>query len=240
MRDDHRPYSLKVALARIEAFWVSCFIRPQLDSLGRHSMIMKPWFLKLYGRNIHFGESVHVITAKDRTVRLTTWAMNEHQGEIHVGAFVLLCPGVRIDSASAVTIGESSMIAAGAYLTDADWHDIYDRTQAIGRTSPVILGNNVWIGDGAIVCKGVSIGDNSIIGAGSVVTQDIPSNVIAAGNPAKVLRPLDPEQPLTTRRSLLEDGDALAAQMDSLERWARADKTWPTWLRSIIAPTNKH
>ena len=203
-------------------------------------MIMKPWFLKLYGRNIHFGESVHVITAKDRTVRLTTWAMNEHQGEIHVGAFVLLCPGVRIDSASAVTIGESSMIAAGAYLTDADWHDIYDRTQAIGRTSPVTLGNNVWIGDGAIVCKGVSIGDNSIIGAGSVVTQDIPSNVIAAGNPAKVLRPLDPEQPLTTRRSLLEDGDALAAQMDSLERWARADKTWPTWLRSIIAPTNKH
>ena len=201
---------------------------------------MKPWFLKLYGRNIHFGESVHVITAKDRTVRLTTWAMNEHQGEIHVGAFVLLCPGVRIDSASAVTIGESSMIAAGAYLTDADWHDIYDRTQAIGRTSPVTLGNNVWIGDGAIVCKGVSIGDNSIIGAGSVVTQDIPSNVIAAGNPAKVLRPLDPEQPLTTRRSLLEDGDALAAQMDSLERWARADKTWPTWLRSIIAPTNKH
>jgi hypothetical protein len=132
------------------------------------------------------------------------------------------------------------MIAAGAYLTDADWHDIYDRTQAIGRTNPVTLGSNVWIGDGATVCKGVSIGDNSIIGAGSVVTQDIPSNVIAAGNPAKVLRPLDPEQPLTTRRSMLEDGDALAAQMDALERWTRADKTWPTWLRSIIAPTNKH
>ena len=45
MRDDHRPYPLKVALARIEAFWVNRFIRPQLDTLGRHSMIMKPWFL---------------------------------------------------------------------------------------------------------------------------------------------------------------------------------------------------
>ena len=48
-------------------------------------MIMKPWFLKLYGRSIHFGESVHVITARDRTVRLTTWAMHEHQGEIRIG-----------------------------------------------------------------------------------------------------------------------------------------------------------
>ena len=181
MRNDHRPYRLKVALARLEAFWVQHFIRPQLDALGRHSMIMKPWFLKLYGKGIRFGESVHVITARDRTVRLTTWAMNNHQGNIDVGDFVLLCPGVRIDSASLVTIGESSMLAAGAYITDADWHDLYDRTEAIGRTTPVTLGSNVWIGDGATVCKGVSIGDNSIIGAGSVVTQNIPSNVIAAG-----------------------------------------------------------
>lgn len=240
MRDDHRPYRLKVALARLEAFWVNRFIRPQLDALGRHSMIMKPWFLKLYGRGIHFGESVHVITARDRTVRLTTWAMHEHQGDIQIGDFVLLCPGVRIDSASSVSIGESSMLAAGAYITDADWHDIYDRTQAIGRTSPVSLGDNVWIGDGAIVCKGVSIGDNSIIGAGSVVTQDIPSNVIAAGNPARVVRSLDPEQPLITRRSMLENGDDLAQRMDGLERWVRADKTWGNWLRSVIAPNKKH
>ena len=135
MRNDHRPYRLKVALARLEAFWVKHFIRPQLDALGRHSMIMKPWFLKLYGKGIRFGESVHVITARDRTVRLTTWAMNNHQGNIDVGDFVLLCPGVRIDSASLVTIGESSMLAAGAYITDADWHDLYDRTEAIGRTT---------------------------------------------------------------------------------------------------------
>ena len=240
MRDDHRPYRLKVALARLEAFWVNRFIRPQLDALGRHSMIMKPWFLKLYGKGIRFGESVHVITARDRTVRLTTWAMNDHQGNINVGDFVLLCPGVRIDSASLVTIGESSMLAAGAYITDADWHDIYDRTQAIGRTAPVTLGANVWIGDGAIVCKGVSIGDNSIIGAGSVVTQDIPGNVIAAGNPAKVIRELDPEKALTTRRSMLENGEDLAQRMDALERWVRADNTWGSWLRSLFAPTNKH
>ena len=115
-----------------------------------------------------------------------------------------------------------------------------DRTEAIGRTTPVTLGSNVWIGDGATVCKGVSIGDNSIIGAGSVVTQNIPSTVIAAGNPATVIRALDPAKPLTTRRAMLEDGDDLAQRMDDLERWVRADNTWRSWLRSVFAPTNKH
>lgn len=186
MRKDHRPYALKRLLGRFERFWVNHFIRPQLDSMGQHPMVMKPWNLKLYGAGIHFGESIHVITAKDRTVRLTTWAMHQHQGHIELDDYVLLCPGVRIDSASRVRIGASSMLAAGVYITDADWHDLYDRTRAIGTTAPVTLGENVWVGDGSIVCKGVNIGRNSVIGAGSVVASDIPDNVIAAGNPAKV------------------------------------------------------
>ncbi|MEG1551379.1 MAG: DapH/DapD/GlmU-related protein, partial [Oscillospiraceae bacterium] len=53
---------------------------------------------------------------------------------------------------------------------------------------PVHIGNNVWIGAGAIILPGVNIGDNSVIGAGSVVTKDIPENVVAVGNPCKVLR----------------------------------------------------
>jgi acetyltransferase-like isoleucine patch superfamily enzyme len=52
----------------------------------------------------------------------------------------------------------------------------------------VIIGDNVWIGGNAVVCPGVWIGDNTVIGAGSVVTKNIPSNVIAAGNPCKVIR----------------------------------------------------
>ncbi|MDZ7686153.1 MAG: DapH/DapD/GlmU-related protein [Gammaproteobacteria bacterium] len=73
------------------------------------------------------------------------------------------------------------MFAAGAYVTDADWHDVYDRTRTIGTTRPVTLEQNVWVGDGAIICKGVTIGENSVIGAGAVVTSDVPANVIAAG-----------------------------------------------------------
>ncbi len=55
---------------------------------------------------------------------------------------------------------------------------------------PIVIGNNVWIGGGAIICAGVSIGENSCIGAGSVVVKDIPSDVVAAGNPCRVIRKL--------------------------------------------------
>ena len=240
MRNDHRPYRLKVALARLEAFWVKHFIRPQLDALGRHSMIMKPWFLKLYGKGIRFGESVHVITARDRTVRLTTWAMNNHQGNIDVGDFVLLCPGVRIDSASLVTIGESSMLAAGAYITDADWHDLYDRTEAIGRTTPVTLGSNVWIGDGATVCKGFPSATTPSSAQALLSLKTSQATLSLQAIQLRLSERLDPTKPLTTRRAMLEDGDDLAQRMDDLERWVRADNTWRSWLRSVFAPTNKH
>lgn len=53
---------------------------------------------------------------------------------------------------------------------------------------PIVIGDNVWLGGGVIVCPGVTIGENSVIGAGSVVTRDIPANVVAVGNPARVIR----------------------------------------------------
>ena len=64
------------------------------------------------------------------------------------------------------------------------------REQGLQYNAPVRIGKNCWIGAGALVMPGVTIGDNSVIGAGSVVTRDIPSNVVAAGNPCRVLRPV--------------------------------------------------
>lgn len=58
---------------------------------------------------------------------------------------------------------------------------------------PITIGNNVWIGGSSVVCPGVTIGDNTVIGAGSVVTKDIPANVVAAGNPCRVIRPITQE-----------------------------------------------
>ncbi len=58
---------------------------------------------------------------------------------------------------------------------------------------PITVGNNVWIGGSSVICPGVTIGDNTVIGAGSVVTKDIPANVVAAGNPCRVIRPITQE-----------------------------------------------
>ena len=171
MRQDQRPYALKRAYLTVERAYARHFIAPAFDTFDSHfSMIMQPWYLKVHGHNISAGRSLHVITARDRRVALTTWGDPETGGRIHLDDYVLLCPGVRIDSASSVRVGANTMLAAGAYLTDADWHDIYDRTQAIGNTAPIVLEDNVWIGDGATVCKGVTIGANSVIGTGSVLS----------------------------------------------------------------------
>lgn len=68
--------------------------------------------------------------------------------------------------------------------------ELYDcgDTELLTQWAPVIIGNNVWIGGGAIIMPGVIIGNNVVIGAGSVVTKDIPDNVIAYGNPCRVIR----------------------------------------------------
>lgn len=177
-----------------------------------------------------------MITTSDRMVSLSTWTFGEHQGHINIGNNVLLCPGVRLDSASAINVGDNCMLAAGSYLTDADWHDIYDRTIPVGNTKAITLANNVWIGDGAIICKGVTIGKNSIVGAGSVVTHDIPENAIAAGNPARVVKQLDPEKELVTREQIFRDTKLLDHEMEKLDRYILHHNSIFGWIKSLVFP----
>ncbi len=236
MRQDHRPYLVKRWLQAIARAYVQAFIAPHLDALGEHALMMKPWRLKIHGPNIRIGRSVHVVTATDRPVCLTTWVHEGGAGRIDIGDYVLLCPGIRLDSATHIEVGANVMIAAGTYLTDADWHDVYDRTRPVGQTAKICIEANVWIGDSVTVCKGVTIGENSVIGAGSVVTKDIPSNVIAAGNPAVVIKPLDPDTTIVTRKSLLGEAEALAVAMDNMDRFLLGNNTWLHWLRTLVKP----
>jgi acetyltransferase-like isoleucine patch superfamily enzyme len=89
-----------------------------------------------------------------------------------------------------VTIGDDVKIAAFVEITSSGGHELVagDGT----RTAPVVIGNNVWIGRGAFVLPGVTIGDNAIVGAASVVNKDVPADVVVAGAPAKVIRELRP------------------------------------------------
>jgi carbonic anhydrase/acetyltransferase-like protein (isoleucine patch superfamily) len=128
------------------------------------------------------------------------------------------------------------MIAQGAYITDSDWHDIYDRSAVVGKKADVWLGNNVWIGDSALVCKGVSIGDNSVIGAGSVVVHDIPPNVVAAGNPASVIKKIDIKRLLRTRGDWYADPGKLVSQFNEIDRHSLKGNTVFGWIRSVLLP----
>ena len=211
------------------------FLEPQFTSLGTNYTFMKPWHVEIFGEPIELGDYANVITTPDHKVRLTIWSDSTEKGAIRIGHHCLLCPGVRIQSALEVTIGNNCMMASSAYITDSDWHDVYDRTDPVGKSAPVKIGNNVWIGDGAIVCKGVTIGDNSVIGARAVVVRDIPPNSIAAGNPAEVVNAIDPEKPMITRADWFSEPD-LSYRIDELDREMLEGNTLLGWLRSLLFP----
>jgi UDP-3-O-[3-hydroxymyristoyl] glucosamine N-acyltransferase len=84
--------------------------------------------------------------------------------------------------------------------------------------------------------RGVTIGENSIIGAGSVVVQDIPPNAIAAGNPAKVVKQLDPDRKITTRAEWFADPARLYEEIDEIDRDKLGGNTFLDWIRSSLFP----
>ncbi len=166
----------------------------QFASIKGRPMIWGAWNMIVSGPNIHIGKNVTMVAGDGFRTTLTTTKMHGVAGSITIGDNVLVMNGVRVSSANKIVIGDDCMLANFCYLMDADWHDIYDRTYSPGRNAPIILERGVWIGDSAIVCKGVHIGENSIVGAGSVVRHNIPANSIATGNPAKVTGKIDPRK----------------------------------------------
>jgi acetyltransferase-like isoleucine patch superfamily enzyme len=92
--------------------------------------------------------------------------------------------GVTIGASEKIIIGNHVLCGANSVITDFDWHS----TRYSSGSKPVIIHDNVWLGLNTVVLKGVEIGQNSIIGANSIVVKSIPENVIAAGNPCRVLK----------------------------------------------------
>ena len=175
------------------------FFKKKFASIGNTPIAWGIWNINIYGPNISIGNGVVMVAAKNGHLNLTTIKKGKHVGSITVGDNVLLMNGVRVSSASSITIGDDCMLANYCYLTDADWHDLHDRTSSPGKTSPIVLERGAWIGDSAIICKGVTIGENSIVGAGSVVRRDVPPNVVVIGNPAKIVKKLDPDRIVTMK-----------------------------------------
>ena len=111
-----------------------------------------------------------------------------------VGDNTSLGPGLSVSIVKEISIGKSCLIASNVSISDNDGHPIdpVKRTRGdlinLEDVNPVKIGNNVWIGEGASILKGVSIGDNAIVGARSVVTQDVAPFAVVAGNPARFIK----------------------------------------------------
>jgi maltose O-acetyltransferase len=127
-----------------------------------HALWIEPPFHCDYGANISIGSQVYF---NFNCVVLDP-------APVHIGSHVLFGPAVQLCTAA---------------------HPIYasERRTGLEFARPIEIGSDVWVGAGAIVCPGVRIGPRSVIGAGSVVTRDIPSGALASGNPCRVVRQID-------------------------------------------------
>lgn len=134
-------------------------MKEMLAECGEDCYIEPPLHANWGGRHVHFGNNVYANFS-------LTLVDDDH---IYIGNNVLIAPNVTIATAT---------------------HPIHPelRRQTAQYNLPVHIGDNVWIGAGSVILPGVTIGENSVIGAGSVVTRDIPANVVAVGNPCRVLR----------------------------------------------------
>lgn len=132
--------------------------------IGNNSYIQAPYHAMWGGRHVHLGKNVYI--------NFNCTFVDDAQ--VYIGDDTLIAPNVTIITAS---------------------HPIYPalRAQKYGCNWPVFIGKNVWIASNVTILPGVTIGDNSVIGACSVVTKDIPANVVAMGTPAKVVREITPD-----------------------------------------------
>lgn len=110
---------------------------------------------------------------------------------IRIGARTFVNYNLVALDVAAITIGQDCQIGPNVQLlTPTHPLEPQPRRDKLEAARPITIGDNVWLGGGVIVCPGVSIGDNSVVGAGAVVTRDIPADVVAVGNPARVVKQL--------------------------------------------------
>lgn len=125
----------------------------------------------------------------DETVTVFPPFHSDFAKNIRLGRRVFINSGCKFQDQGGITIGDDSLIGHNTVIATLN-HDLAPARRADLHPAPVVIGNKVWIGANATVLPGVRIGDNSIVGAGAVVTKDVPANTVVVGSPARVVRML--------------------------------------------------
>lgn len=149
-----------------------------------------------------FGSRADDIKIGNRVILKGT-LVSEYGGKIIMGNYSQLGFGSKILSVNSVIVGDYTAIAGNVVICDNNNHPVNPHDRLIIRktlpgsierswkysdNAPIIIGENCWIGENSRICKGVTIGDGSIVAANSVVTKNVPANCIVAGNPAKIVK----------------------------------------------------
>jgi putative colanic acid biosynthesis acetyltransferase WcaF len=171
-RQIRSPYSAKQQLQRI-CWWIGCFLLFKLSL--RPMYAWRRWVLRLYGAKL----ADHVCV--QRSARI------EFPWNLEMGRYSCLGEGAWVYTLGKITIGEFTTISQRAFLC-AGTHD-YTRPEMPLLTPPITIGKGVWIAADAFVGPGVSIGDNAVVGARSVVVGDLPPGMVCAGHPCKPIKP---------------------------------------------------
>lgn len=172
----------------------------QFGSVGRGTVIARPCMLQGGGlKNVHIGNNTRI---QSHSV-LESWSKYGDQvfsPSIKIGDNCKFGEYFHLTSCNRITIGNGLLTGRFVLITDnshgclsMDYSDTPPISRPLESKGEVVIGNNVWLGDKVTILAGVQIGDNVIIGANSVVTKDIPSNSMAAGIPARVLKQVKKE-----------------------------------------------
>lgn len=178
-------YKYYTAVSRIKAWWWNVHIG---NGTRFHGV---PYFKRLQNSRIIVGDNCHFLsTTTSNKIGLSAPCILYTASK---GAEILIgegCgfSGTRIWASKSVRLGKNVRCGANTLIMDSDAHPEDPRA---GKDRPIVIDDNVWLGANVTVLKGVHIGMNSLIGAGSVVTKDIPANVVAAGNPCRTIKNLN-------------------------------------------------
>lgn len=200
----------------LRLLWNEPLFRSQCASVGsRFQMERLPYItgrgriiigdrVRLSGKS-GFGFSGAIEVMAQATARLSCSACaitssQVHEPSIEIGDDTFIGHDCSFGIASSITIGRHCLLAGRVSVRDFDGHPLDASRRRQNQPTPqeaikpVVIGDDVWIGAGALILKGVTIGDRAIVGAGAVVTNDVPPDSIVAGNPARVIKALDPRK----------------------------------------------